>query len=219
MNGYSNILFDLDGTLIDSKPGVISSVKKAAKELGFSLPPEEELDSFMGPPLSQCFTEVCGLDKELVANAVRIFRGYYEGGGIYDAKPYDGIPELLSALRRDGRRLGVATSKNERFAKVVLSHCGLLEFFDSVAGAPEGIGVQWTKQDSVQKAMDGLSADRELTVLVGDRRFDAAGAAGAGIGSIGVLFGYGSREELAQCGFEALAPDTEVLLALIRKGS
>lgn len=206
MNHYKNILFDLDGTLIETKPGVISSLKKASEELKFTLPPDKELDAFMGPPISECFTNVCGLDPEQTELAIATFRKYYEGGGVYNAKAFDGIADLLRDLRKAGFALGVATSKHEKFAGIVLRHCGILDYFDTVAGDQPGI--PWTKTDSIKKAMaDIKGADTQNTVLVGDRKFDALGAEAAGIDSIGILYGYGKADEIYASPFSAVLKD------------
>lgn len=216
MNRYKNILFDLDGTLLNTKPGVLGSVKKALAELGLTPPPDDILESFMGPPLSECFTEVCGLDASQVNTAITVFRRYYEGGGVYDAQPYPGIPELLTELKSAGFGLGVATSKNHRFAGIVLSHCGLSDFFNVVSGEPVGADTLWTKKDSILTAMASLpGANAENTVLIGDRKYDAYGAQQAGIDAIGVLFGFGKLEELEQCPFVKIAKDVSELQTML----
>lgn len=210
MNRYKNILFDLDGTLIDTKSGVLGSVKKAFDNLSLPLPSDERLESFMGPPLELCFTDVCGLSHEQAQKAMSVYRHYYEGGGVYDAKPYDGIVELLTKLHGNGYKLGVATSKSQHLATIVLNHFSLDEFFDTVAGAPTSIETPWTKKDSILKAMSALSgATTANTVLIGDRKFDAHGASEAGIDAIGVLFGYGKADEIYASHFSAIAADVQ----------
>lgn len=213
---YTNILFDLDGTLLNTKPGVIGSVKKAFRDLGFTLPPEDELDAFMGPPLVDCFTQVCKLSPEQAQVAMKVYRGYYENGGMFNAIPYDGIPELLKTLKDKGFRLGVATSKCRRLACEVLKHFELSDFFDTVAGAPDDFKAEWTKKDSVVSAMKALpGADKSNTVLIGDRKFDAEGASEAGIDSIGVLFGFGKIEELEAYPFTKIVDDVAQLKELL----
>lgn len=216
MNRYKNILFDLDGTLIDTKNGVLGSLKKALTELSLPLPPEDKLITFLGPPLEQCFRDVCGFNEEQTQKAVTVFRRYYGGGGLLDSEPYEGITELLKELRGKGLGLGVATSKNQRFAKIVIEHCGLDGLFDIVAGAPDSIETPWLKKDSVLKAMSAFDgADGFNTVLIGDRKFDAQGAAQAGIDAIGVLYGYGSEEEIKASGFTDVAADLNELRTLL----
>jgi phosphoglycolate phosphatase len=216
MNRYHNILFDLDGTLIDTKYGVINSVKKTLHDLSLPIPSDEHLEGFIGPPLEQCFMEVCGLSFEQTQKSMPIYLRYYRDGGIYDAKPYDGMAELLRQLQDAGCRLGVATSKKQRSACIMLKHFGLDVFFDGIAGAPENSKAMWTKKDSVLLAMSGFDgANAENTVLVGDRKFDAQGASEAGIDAIGVLFGYGKIDELEASPFKAIAADIVSLRELL----
>lgn len=197
------ILFDLDGTLVDTKPGIFSCVRKTAEELGLPLPPDSRLVRFLGPPLETGFLQVCGFTAEQTARAIPIYIGHYEAGGAYEARAFAGVAPLLRILRRAGCTLAVATSKNERMAKLVLGHCGLLGLFDTVSGVPEGAR-GYTKKDSVLEAMRRLGAEAQKTVLVGDRKYDAAGAQQAGIDAVGVLYGYGSREELEASPFRAV---------------
>jgi phosphoglycolate phosphatase len=216
MNNYKNILFDLDGTLIDSKDGVLGCVRKAFADLDIPFPTGKNLDAFMGPPLEYCFTQVCGIEWEQAAKAIKIYRQYYESGGIYDVKVYDGITTMLEVLKSAGCKLGVATSKNERFAGIVLKHCGILDYFDAVAGAPDNMEVKWLKKDSVEKAMGELEgANKQNTVLIGDRIFDAEGAKAAEIDSIGVLYGYGTRVELEASPFKNIVEDITQLMELL----
>lgn len=213
---YTNILFDLDGTLLNTKPGVIGCVKKAFEDLALTLPPEDELDAFLGPPLVDCFTQVCGLPYGQAETAAKLYRRYYENGGMFNARPYDGIPELLKTLKGKGFRLGVATSKCRRLACEILKHFELLDFFDTVAGAPDDFRVEWAKKDSILSAMKALpGADKSNTVIIGDRKFDAEGAKTAGIDSIGVLFGFGKEDEIKACGFTKIAADVEQLKKLL----
>jgi phosphoglycolate phosphatase len=216
MNRYKNILFDLDGTLLDTKSGVLGSVKKAFADLSIALPPEEELENFMGPPLEQCFTEVCKLSLEQAYKAMSVYRRYYEDSGIFDARPYEGIMELLANLRGKGYCLGVATSKSQRLACAVLEHFDLDGYFETIAGAPEGTQTLWSKKDSVLKAMSALTAASAAnTVLVGDRKYDAKGADDAGIDAIGVLFGYGKIDEIEASRFKMIAADIPQLQKLL----
>jgi len=209
---YNYILFDLDGTILDTKPGVLGSVKKALKELSFPIPSDERLEGFMGPPLDKGFSEVCGLDAETTKIATNIFRRYYENGEMFNAKPYDGIPELLADLKEAGCRLFVATSKYELFAQIVIKHFGLDRYFDAIAGAPKNISIPWLKKDSINKALEGISdVNRDNTIIVGDRKYDAAGAKSAGISSVGVLFGYGKLDELEASGFDKIVEDIAAL--------
>jgi phosphoglycolate phosphatase len=200
MNRYNYLLFDLDGTLIDTKNGVLSCVKQAFTDLSYPLPSDDRLNGFMGPPLEQCFTKVCGLSDEQTKKALDGYVKYYLGGGIYKSVAFDGIAELLSKLEAAGYNLGVATSKSQQCADIVLKHCKIDKYFKTVVGAPNTISIPWTKKDSIVKAMSFFpKANKNNTVLIGDRKFDAYGADEVGIDSIGVLFGYGSKDEVNSC--------------------
>ena len=204
MHYYTNILFDLDGTLLDTKPGVLDSVRKMLKELHREIPPDEKLQSFMGPPVYIGFTQVCGLEESIVEEATKLFRTYYGKEGVFDSLPFVGIVDLLKKLKAAGYRLGVATSKSEEHALSALGHQGITDYFAAIAG-PRGDEITSTKEDSIRMA---LAAFGDLgggrTVLIGDRKFDAEGAKKVGIDSIGILYGYGNREELQASIFDHL---------------
>jgi phosphoglycolate phosphatase len=129
------VLFDLDGTLVDSTPGIWASIRIAAAELGLPAPTPAQLTAMVGPPLEEGFAGAFGLTGADVDRAVRAYRAHYAAGAVLDATVYPGIPQLLAALRADGAVLAVATSKPEPFAVRVLEHLGLLAAFDSVHGA------------------------------------------------------------------------------------
>jgi phosphoglycolate phosphatase len=206
MNYKSTILFDLDGTLLATKRGVIGCVKEAFRELGYTLPPENTLDAFMGPPLENCFTDVCHLSHEQALKAIVIYRKHYEEHGLFDADVYDGIKELLSELKQKGFHLGVATSKCLRLSRIVLDHFDLTKYFEAIGGTPDNETAKWSKADSIALAMKNIpTSGKNNTVLIGDRKFDAFGAKDAGIDSIGVLFGYGTRDELEESPFSLIA--------------
>ena len=124
------ILFDLDGTLTDSGPGITVSVASALAELGLPAQSPAELRRFVGPPLSASFEEFCGLSGDAVTQAIEVFRKYYFAGGVFNNAVYPGIPELLEMLQAAGARLAVATSKSAKGAEQVLAHFGLLPFLD-----------------------------------------------------------------------------------------
>ncbi|HEX3027440.1 MAG TPA: HAD hydrolase-like protein [Clostridia bacterium] len=214
MSNYEIVLFDVDGTLLDTKPGILRCVKKALTGLGIPIPPESKLNLFMGPPIKYCFTDVCGLDEETAEQAIRLFRADYEETGLYQSTVYDGVRPLLENLSFRGLRLGVATSKAEHMAATVLKYHGLSDYFEAVGGAPR-LNYQSTKADSIRSALRDMNAPlNRKTVLVGDRKFDAEGAKQTGIDNIGVLYGYGPREEILSC-FGQYAATTSELEKLI----
>ena len=206
---YEYVLFDLDGTLSDTSAGVTKGVQLALKAFGIEAE-LSELTKFIGPPLTYSFPAFYGFAGEDLDKVIEIFRGYYvNGGGMYDNRPYDGLHELLDKIHKDGRKLAVATSKLEDAAFDVLTRNGLARHFDMICGALAD-GTRTTKQDVLESFfVRAGNPDRSKVVLVGDTAFDAAGAKAVGIDCIGVLYGFGTREELEAEGVRYIAPTVE----------
>ena len=205
------ILFDLDGTLTESGPGIISSVRYALAKMGEPALDDEQLRRFIGPPLLDSFRDFCGFDPAEVTVAIAAYREYYATDGQYENSVYDGIPELLTSLREAGRTLAVATSKAEVFAASILDHFALTEYFTTVVGS-ELDGRRTAKADIITEALARLDRPTTGTVMIGDRSHDVRGAVAVGVGSIGVLWGYGDDEELTAAGADALAATPAELL-------
>lgn len=186
-----NVIFDLDGTLLDTSRGVVESVEYTVREMGWRTLSEQELLSFIGPPLRKAFTEICGCTEADAEQAVRVFRAYYQAGAVLHAAPYGGMEELCCLLRRHGIRLGVATNKPQRFADALIRSFGFDRYIRSVFGADE-TGTR-SKADLIRLCMDDLDAAASDTVLVGDTDNDAAGAAQAGVFFAAVTYGFGFR--------------------------
>jgi len=200
------VLFDLDGTLTDPGLGITNSIRYAMDRAGLAPWPREALYRFIGPPLLTEFQAAFGVDAAAADRLIRDFRVYFSDRGIFENQMYEGIPALLERLRAAGRRLGVATSKPEAFAVRILEHVGLDRFFDVVSGSGMDERTRATKRDVLARALAlAGEPDRSRTVLVGDRRHDVEGAKALGVGSLGVLYGYGSREELTAAGADCLA--------------
>ncbi len=217
VSGRSHILFDLDGTLIASAPGVIDSVCYALTQLGLPVPEDRQcLRSFVGPPLKESFATFYGLSPEETAHAIRLYRVHYEAEGMWNCTVYPGIPQLLAQLNQAGKRLLVATSKPEKYAVPLLTQLGLAEQFHFIAGASADLGGRTEKHQVLQYALAhcGLTAPSQM-LLVGDRKYDVLGAKKIGMDTLGVLYGYGSREELLQAGAIALADTPQAVGALL----
>jgi phosphoglycolate phosphatase len=209
------VLFDLDGTLVDSTPGIFSSVRFAAAELGLPEPDGEQLRQMVGPPLQEGFALVLGVPVAEVPRAVAAYRAHYSAGALLDVTVHNGIPELLTALTEQGATLAVATSKPEVFAVRVLEATGLLSSFATVHGATLDGAVR--HKDQVVAA--ALAAHPEGTdpVLVGDRSHDVLGAAAHGLPCIGAGWGPAEDGELQEAGAAAIAATpAEVLGVLVR---
>lgn len=209
------VLFDLDGTLVDSTPGIVASVRFAADALGLGEPTPHQLRAMIGPPLQEGFAGSFGLDGTEVDRAVAAYRAHYTAGAMLDAPPYPGIPELLAELCADGAVLAVATSKPETFAVRILGHVGLLASFASVHGATLDGAVR--HKDQVVGAALAAHPEGRDPVLVGDRAQDVVGAAAHGLPCIGAGWGPAEEGELAAAGAVAIAATPADVAALLRK--
>jgi|tagenome__1003787_1003787.scaffolds.fasta_scaffold20745065_2 phosphoglycolate phosphatase len=212
------VLFDLDGTLVDSAPGIHASVRAATAALGLPEPTRAQLRAMVGPPLQDGFAVVFGLAGADVDRAVAAYRAHYAAGAMLEAPPYDGIPDLLDALLADGATLAVTTSKPEPFAVRILAHVGLLDRFASVHGATLDGAVRH-KEQVVAAALDrhpqGTGA-----VLVGDRAQDVMGAAAQGLPCVGAGWGPAEDGELEAAGAAVIAATpAEVVDALAEIGT
>ncbi len=206
------ILFDLDGTLTASGPGILASVRHALDRLGEPVPPA--LDRFIGPPLLDSFTQLCGMDAQRAWAAVLAYREHYRVHGQFLNSVYDGIAEALSELAEAGRVLAVATSKAEVYAHSILEHFGLEPYFTTVVGS-ELDGARARKAEVVAEALVRLGASPNTAVMIGDRSHDVVGARAVGVHSLGVLWGYGSADELADAGADALVATPRDLVVLL----
>ena len=210
---YEYALFDLDGTLTESAPGITNAAAYALKSFGVEAKPSE-LEFFVGPPLHGSFMR-CGLSDAQAREAIGIYREYYVDRGMFESLPYDGVAEALRRLKDAGVTLIVATSKPEPFAVRILEHFGLAEFFALIAGSTLD-ETRTSKRDVIEYALASAAvADRAAAVMIGDRSYDIEGAKQTGLASMGVLYGYGSAEELAEADFIAKTPSdiADILLA------
>jgi len=189
----SAVLFDLDGTLLDTTDGVLESAVHAAVSLGREPLPHETMLHFVGPPIQESFMRYYGMDKAGAQEAANRFRSYYKENALFKAKPYPGLIETLKALSCKEIALGVATYKCEDYAIQVLQHFGIAPYCKSMHGADNFNRL--TKADIVEMCIGELGVDREGVVLVGDTEHDAVGAVNAGVDFIGVTFGFGFKTE------------------------
>lgn len=211
---WKTILFDLDGTLTDSQEGIINAISYALDHFGAHRE-RGELMKFIGPPLMESLPEYCGFSREQSQAVIEKFREYYQSRGWLENAPFPGVPELLRDLKAAGLQLMVATSKPEDMAVRVLEHFGLAQYFDQICGAPRSAPDSARKADVVRRALSYVDNDASSAVMVGDRLHDVAGAHEAGLSCIGVLYGYGGREELEAAGAEFIAEDIGALRGLL----
>ena len=208
------IMFDLDGTVLDSKPGIFRSAAYALKKLGFSMPSDDEMMAFLGPPLSDGFANVCHIPHDWIQNAIVYYREYYTNGGMFEASIYNGIEEVIDTLHQHGKRCFITTSKPQIYAQRILERFKVAGLFDGLYGC-ELNGERSHKSEVVSFCLEQQGALAGDSVLIGDRHFDVNGAKMLEIPCIGVLYGYGSKEELEHAGAMALCATPEELLDVL----
>ncbi len=217
MKNYNTILFDLDGTLTDSSPGIINSIIYAMKKFGVTIEDTAPLRRFLGPPLQDSFMDVFGFDSEKAMKAVEYYREYYTVKGIEENSVYEGIEDVLVSLKKEGKRLIVATSKPQPFAEKIINDFGLNKYFDFVAGSNLD-GTRSKKAQVIKYALKNCGIDDlSRAIMIGDRMHDVAGAKEAGIDCIGVEYGYGDYNELESAGADYIVKTAEDLKALLCK--
>lgn len=211
MPDYRYIFFDLDGTLTQSEFGIVDSVTYALRKFGIEGESREKLKQFIGPALFESFQNLYHFNKEDADRAVVYYREFYEAEGIYMSPLYDGVEKMLRDLDEKGKELYVVTAKPQEMAEKVLRHTGILGYFQGVIG-PDRSARKTDKASLIRRAFELLSKEAdnidriaEQSLMVGDRHYDMEGAAEAGVDSMGVLYGYGSRQELCWSGASYLA--------------
>ena len=208
------IYFDLDGTLTDPKPGIIRSIQYALQRLDHpTMPTEDELTWCIGPPLRASFVRLLGAETSADL-AVSYYRERFSDIGLYENGVYDGIGEVLTSLCASGHRLFVATSKPHVFAERIIDHFGLRDHFERVFGS-ELDGTRVDKSHLLEYALKQASVDPSKTLMIGDRSHDMVGAVNNGMKGIGVLYGYGSRDELLEAGAHHVCATPGAILGCI----
>lgn len=207
-------LFDLDGTLTDPKEGITRSVAYALKHFSIEIQDYDALSVFIGPPLMDSFQEFYGFSYEDAKIAVAKYREYFSKQGIFENKLYFGIQEVLFQLQSQNIDCILATSKPEPFAKMIMDHFQLTPYFKGICGATLD-ETRNKKGNVIAYAMQTYELQKKDTLMIGDRKHDVLGAKENGLLSIGVTYGYGSKEELLQAGADEIATSVEELLAKI----
>ena len=209
------ILFDLDGTLTDSEEGVTRSIQYALKRLKRPAPNSEDLHWCIGPPLIESFKRLIGDDGSGQAHeALLMYRERFSKIGKFENKVYDGIPEVLSLLNEKGFSLFVATSKPWVYSIDIIKHFELAPYFNRVYGS-ELNGDLVDKTELINHIVSNENLDKNNAVMIGDRRHDIIGAKNNGLASIGVTYGYGTREELLDAGADHLAASPSDILNIL----
>lgn len=219
MRRQGNLLFDLDGTLTDPRIGIVGCLRHALRRLDVPVPMDDELARFIGPPLHESFSRLLSAERALlVPKALELYRERYGTVGMFENRVYHGIPEGLAALRGAGWRLWVVTSKPSTFARPILQHFGLAQYFAGVHGS-ELSGERTDKGELIAYVLrtEGLSPGE--AVMIGDRSHDVVGARTNNVRSRGVLWGYGTREELLSAGADRLYETVAELVSDFAPGS
>lgn len=206
---YDVILFDFDGTLVDSGPGITRSAAWACEQLGVAAPAQEVLDRFVGPPLEASFRDLVGMDPQNAHRATELYRVRYQREGWLESRVYGGVAPLLRALKEAGCYLGIASAKPEIFVRQIAEHFGIARYFDAIAGIQVD-GLHADKCALIKRALP-KNCDRARAAMVGDRLYDMEAAKRTGLSAVGALFGYGSREELRAAGADEIAESVEDL--------
>lgn len=207
----ATVLFDLDGTLVDSSPGITASVAHATTVAGVPTPDAVAMRSLIGPPFPRAFVEILGVDEASAEVMMTAYRDVYGRSGLYDVAVYPGVREALDALAAAGVPMAVTTSKPEPYAREVLRHVGLVDRFDrgvfgaSLDGAVEG------KAAVVALAL-AAHPGAPVRALVGDRSHDVEGAHAHGLPCVGVAWGFGDAGELAAADHVVTTPDELIAL-------
>ncbi|MDP5272836.1 HAD family hydrolase [Chengkuizengella axinellae] len=195
---FNTILFDLDGTLTDPKIGITKSIQYALAKFDIEVKDLDELEPFIGPPLNQSFKEFYSFDEVQTKEAVSFYREYFSEKGLYENQLYDGIVDLLEELTKQNKQLYVATSKPTFFAEKILEHFEMKKYFHYIGGSNLD-GTRQDKAEVIQHVIEQENLDIDDIVMIGDRKHDLIGAEKNGVASIGVGYGYGSKQELTDC--------------------
>jgi phosphoglycolate phosphatase len=215
-DAYDVILFDLDGTLTNSQSGIINSAQYALAKMGITIADPRQLVKFIGPPLHESFHELYGLDAKQTHQAVVYYRERYTRLGMFENEVYPGIEQLLGKLTRQGKRLFVATSKAEVYARRIVEHFQLDSYFEAIFGSNLD-GTRSVKGEVIATVIAACcpKQSRSRIVMVGDRKYDLIGAQANQIAVIGVTYGYGTKEELNRFAPDALAGSVAELTRLL----
>ncbi len=216
MRKYDYVIFDFDGTVVDTGDGILKSLQYSFKEMGKEIPSSDELKKFIGPPIYYSYTTYYGISEEEVGMYIKKYRERYRAKGIYECALYTGFPGILDSLHKGGVKIGIASSKPESLIYDVAGFLGVTEKFDAIVGVQIDDSNHSSKTGLVLEAMKKMGAeDKERVLMVGDRLYDIDGAAGAGVDSCGVLWGYGDEEEFREHGATFIISDIDELLKLV----
>ncbi|MBE6827019.1 MAG: HAD family hydrolase [Ruminococcaceae bacterium] len=215
MSNFDYVLFDFDGTMVDSSEGIFKSLIYALESAGCEKPSDETLRKFIGPPIYDSFRDLFGFDEEMIGYMIKKYRERYRAKGLEEVSVYAGIPELFRTLKENGIKTATASSKPTEFIEKILKDKGLYDCVDYIGGTA------FDEKDSgktaiLNRSLEALGCtDRSRAVMVGDRKYDIDGAKGAGIKTVAVLYGFGSEEEFRRHNAEYIVNDTKEIEKII----
>lgn len=215
MKRFSYILFDLDGTLSDSKEGITKSFQYALEYFGIKVENLDELEPVIGPPLKASFMNFYGLTEEEAVVAIAKYRERFGKIGLYENEIYPGIKELLKELAEQGDQIAIASSKPTEYVEQICEYFQIKDYFHHIIGSfMDGRRVE--KEEVVEEAIAQFgNISKDEIIMVGDRKFDVIGAHERGLKAIGVTYGYGGREELTEAGADVLVDNVKELKRLL----
>ncbi len=208
------ILFDLDGTLTDSKPGIIRSIQYSLSKFGIEVNDPNKLNSFVGPTFRESLMVSYGFSEEDFKLAVEYYHDHFKEKGMFDNSPYPNIDKTLTVLKERGKKLAVATLKPTIFADQILDHFDLSHYFEHIIGIDLDSNL-FGKKEIINECLKRFNeSNKEKYMMIGDTKYDIIGAKEAGISSVGVLYGYGSKEDLIKAGADRLVLNHKEILEL-----
>lgn len=215
MKKYDVVAFDLDGTLTNPERGLVASFKYAFDKMKIPYGSPDELKRYIGPPLFEEWQRTLGISPEKSSEMLLVFREFYQTYGWWDNELYPGVPEMLAELRDRGKKIVLATSKPEIFAKKILDLFDISRYFDFVGGAASD-KIRDKKHEVLSYSLNAIGC-REMSecILVGDRKYDAEGAASLGVDSLGVLYGHGTKAEITAANFTYVAENVADIARLL----
>ena len=219
MKKYQYVLFDFDGTIFNTSQGIFKSFDKVVEYYSLDVPDKSVYNTMVGPPLRESLSRVFKIPEKELTHAMEVYRKYYSASGMFEVQVYDGVIPLINSLHKEGKKVFVATSKPEIFAKQILERQNMLNLFDFVAGSDIEESSRVSKSDVIRFLLKEMNLEdkKDECVLIGDTHFDVAGAKAVGIDCIGILYGFGTKQELQSYGatyIEETPYDVQKLLCL-----
>ena len=207
------VLFDLDGTVINSQSGIFASIRYVEQKLGLPQKTDSELRYFIGPPILHSFEKYYNMSYEKAVKATQIYREYYGGYGVYMFSVYDGLIETLNSLKKMGKRLYICTCKPEKFAKLIIEKADAMELFNGIYGIDPN-GHNTTKAQVLTRLLETEQLPPSDCVLIGDTKFDVIGAKECSVASVGVRYGFAGENELENEEPDAIVSTPKEILSL-----